>query len=704
CLIEGCSPKLAQEEFLAEEFLKGCSPKLALFIKERATKTLAEMADLADRYLEAQGTQSLGMKLRTNGHAANSCQEGSKGRSQASCCVAAEPTKKKEVVVQDGYVELKNGDRLPVVNSTIEEEETNLTNGVPVRTGRVGTRSVTVLRDTGCNTVVVRKNLISEEELTGFSKAVYLADGTVKMLPEARLLVRSPFFSGEVTALCMESPLYDIILGNMPGVRAAADPDPEWDAEPAAEESRPETDVRNGEPTVTAAVDTRLQKKTAEHKTTVPTPLRVLEVQEGAVTPETLMSEQQNDLSLRSCFQNVGKTLTGKKRKHSCVFMVRNGILFRSYGTSAGREVHQLVVPKKFRTTILKMAHDGILAGHQGAQKTINRVLEEFFWPGVGADVKRFVKSCDRCQRTTPKGKVPKMPLGSMPLIETPFQRVAVDIVGTISPTTERGNKYILTMVDYATRYPDAVALPNISTERVAEALVEMFIRTGVPRDVLSDCGSNFTSDVMKEVGRLLSMGQLFTTPYHPMGYGLVEKFNGTLKTMLKRTNIRGPLSVRKELWTNEALEEETKTTYEYVFELRNELEDTYQNKLLMQWKGLYPVVVQKGPLDYEVDLGHGIKVFHGNMLKKYEERAPDEVPAACTVVALEESEGEGGFPMLRLQSTETASDVVFAPGLASGCRKEAEALVQEYRAIFSDVPGRTDLIKCHLKLETDTP
>ncbi|XP_042147410.1 uncharacterized protein LOC121836549 [Ixodes scapularis] len=719
---------------LAEQFLKGCSPKLALFIRERTTKTLADMADLADRYLEAQGTQSLGMKVeekkptperprpvdkkRQTGHAANSCQEGSKGRSQASCCVAAEPTKKKEVVVQDGYMELKNGDRLPVVNSTIEKEETNLTNGVPVRTGR----------------------------------AVYLADGTVKMLPEARLLVRSPFFSGEVTALCMESPLYDIILGNIPGVRAAADPDPEWDALPAAEESRPETDVRNEEPTVTAAVETRLQKKAAEHKTTEPTPLRVSEVQEGAVTPETLKSEQQNDLSLRTCFQNVGKTMTGKKRKHSCVFVVRNEILFRSYRTSPGREVHQLVMPKKFRTTILKMAHDGILAGHQGAQKTINRVLEEFFWPGIGADVKRFVKSCDRCQRTTPKGKVAKMPLGSMPLIETPFQRVAIDIMGPISPTTKRGNKYILTMVNYATRYPDAVALPDISTERVAEALVEMFTRTGVPREVLSDRGSNFTSDVMKEVGRLLSMRQLFTTPYHPMGNGLVEKFNGTLKTMLKRMcqekpadwdrylapllfdyrevpqaslgfspfellygrNVRGPLSVLKELWTNEALEEETKTTYEYVFELRNKLEDTCKiaheelERASERYRRCFDRKARHSrterPPDYKVDLGHGIKVFHGNMLKKYEERAPDEVPAACTVVALEESEGEGGFPMLRSQSTETASDVVFAPGLASECRKEAEALVQEYRAIFSDVPGRTNLIKCYLKLETDKP
>lgn len=97
-----------------------------------------------------------------------------------------------------------------------------------------------------------------------------------------------------------------------------------------------------------------------------------------------------------------------------------------------------------------------------------------------------------------------RAPLGSMPTIDTPFQRVAVDIVGPIPPATSKGNRYILTMVDHATRYPDAVALADITTERVAEALVEMFTRTGVPRAILSDRGLNFCSEVMQEVGRLL--------------------------------------------------------------------------------------------------------------------------------------------------------------------------------------------------------
>ena len=93
----------------------------------------------------------------------------------------------------------------------------------------------------------------------------------------------------------------------------------------------------------------------------------------------------------------------------------------------------------------------------------------------------RFCKSCDICQRTIRKGRVTKEPLGKLPLIDTPFKRVAVDIVGPTEPRSDKKSRYILTMVDYATRYPEAVALPSIETEREAEALITMFTRVGIP-------------------------------------------------------------------------------------------------------------------------------------------------------------------------------------------------------------------------------
>ena len=130
---------------------------------------------------------------------------------------------------------------------------------------------------------------------------------------------------------------------------------------------------------------------------------------------------------------------------------------------------------------------------------------------------------------------------------------------------------------------------------------------------ILSDRGSQFTSELMRELGRLLSVNQLTTTPYHPMCNGLVERFNGTLKTMLKRMcaerprdwdryipallfayrevpqaslsfspfelmygrTVRGPLALIKTIWEEADADEEVKTTYEYVVDLRERLEQT---------------------------------------------------------------------------------------------------------------------------------
>ncbi|KAL5020579.1 hypothetical protein ScPMuIL_003471, partial [Solemya velum] len=131
----------------------------------------------------------------------------------------------------------------------------------------------------------------------------------------------------------------------------------------------------------------------------------------------------------------------------------------------------------------------------------------------------------------------------------------------------------------------------------------DMFSRIGVPREILSDQGSQFTSDLMKEIYRLLSLKQLTSSVYHPICNGLVEKWNGTLKQILKRLcaekpkdwdrylsavlfayrevpqeslgfspfemlygrTVRGPMMILKELWSKTVPEDEIKTTYQYV-------------------------------------------------------------------------------------------------------------------------------------------
>ena len=119
-------------------------------------------------------------------------------------------------------------------------------------------------------------------------------------------------------------------------------------------------------------------------------------------------------------------------------------------------------------------------------------------------------------------------------MVGEPFKRIAIDIVGPL-PRTSRGNCFILVLSDYATRYPEALLMRTITAVRVAEALVEIFARHGIPEEILTDQGKNFTSALLGELYKLIGTKALRTTPYHPQTDGLVERFNRTLKSMLRR-------------------------------------------------------------------------------------------------------------------------------------------------------------------------
>ena len=474
----------------------------------------------------------------------------------------------------------------------------------------------------------------------------------------------------------MNNPLYDLIIGNIPGV------------------------VDNVKPLPTETVQAVVTRNMAQRQKQPQKPLKVMDSVSSELNGSSFGQMQLEDGSLQKVRDRVVDDNTEFDRdKEKERFFKKKDVLYRKIMNSLGQEITQLVVPITLRDKVMSMAHDCLMSGHQGINRTGERVQGNFWWPGVMADVTRYCKSCDICQRTLSKGRIPRVPMGSMPLIETPFQRVAVDLIGPIIPATENGHRYILTLIDYATRYPEAVALKGIQTETVAEALVEMFSRLGVPREILSDQGSQFVSSIMKEVSRLLSIQQLITTPYHPICNGLVERFNGTLKSMLKKMcaekpkdwdryiapllfayrevrqesldfspfellygrTVRGPMAILRELWSQEELEPEVKTTYQYVVDLQNRIEQTCElarnelakahdrqkrlydkksvnrkfkpgskvlvlrptsnNKLLMQWHGPFKVLSETRCNNYKIQIGNKTRTYHTNMLKEYLER-----------------------------------------------------------------------------------
>ena len=312
--------------------------------------------------------------------------------------------------------------------------------------GMLGKETVEVLRDTGYSGVIVKKILIPEEAYTGRNQTQVMVDCTSRVLPEAKVSVDTPYYKGEVLALCLENPLVDLIVGNIPGARERTDPDINW--------------------VPTLAVQTRAQSRQLHQSETLKTP----EIISQGIIPAQICNAQKEDLSLKKI-----KTMCDSYEvRGKASFFKKNDLLYRKFSSpnvELGRIFVQLIVPHKM---VMKLAHESIMAGHLAIKRTIQKVLSEFFWPGIACDIKRFCQSCDICQRTILKGKIIKAPLGKIPRIDVPFRRVAMDLVGPLEPRMHSKNRYILTLVDYATRYPEAVPLSSIDTESVAEALVSI--------------------------------------------------------------------------------------------------------------------------------------------------------------------------------------------------------------------------------------
>ena len=242
---------------------------------------------------------------------------------------------------------------------------------------------------------------------------------------------------------------------------------------------------------------------------------------------EELMRWQKSDPTLNKIRAMVSQGRGGYEE--------HDGILYRNFQPHMGEEatyILQLVLPKQYRKKVLEVAHDIPLAGHLGRKKTLNRILQRLFWPGITNDVRQYCRSCPACQKVATKEH--KVCLQPMPIVDEPFSRVAMDMIGPLD-RSKNGNRYVLVLCDYAARYPEVVPLKNVDAETTSEAIAEVFTRFGIPKEVLTDQGSNFMSELLGEVFKLLDISHIKTSPYHPQTDGLVERFNGTLKMMLRK-------------------------------------------------------------------------------------------------------------------------------------------------------------------------
>ena len=752
---------------IKDQILSNCPHDMRVFLKERDFENSCKLAEAADRFRNAHDMVKRGKK--------SSFTPSSKGKSESQkadtshlVCHGCGETGHIRPKCPKNPRNFKSVNAQPSKVQFVFESDRKPDNSRVDPNGKVFDRPAEIVLDNGCNTILVHEKLIPDNFKKGITQDVYDFLGIKHVFPAVRCHIKSKFFSGWVNAIAAPLKFADVLLGSVPGV------------------TEPEQDIGNLESSEKVMnVQTRMGK---ERESMSCEPLSCPDISELDVGMNDFIKDQNDCQSLENVREKARKGMEVRVKNRIVKFVKIDGLIYRVCIQSKSKtEIgsKQLVVPEKHRARILHLAHDSIFSGHFSHRKTEDKVFRNFYWPGAGADIVRYCRSCVICQRVSPKGKVAKVPMKQMPIISEPFSRIGIDLIGPIIPVSNRGHKYVLTLIDYATRFPEAVPLKNIDTLTIAESLVEIFSRVGVPKEIVSDNGQQFKSNLMSEIHRLLNIKAIYTSPYHACTNGAVERLNGVLKAMIKKLcadhpkdwdrfipavlfsyreipndslkfspfellygrNVRGPLNILQELWTNNSLDSEQKTTYQYVLDLRSRLEETARlaasnaltsstkykdyydrktkprkfnvgekvllllpaksNKLEMQWQGPYVVEECRGNgVDYVIKVRGRLKLFHINMLKKFYEREPEKKSVKVVQsVIVDDTKPVGNTDIVFLESRiDQLQNINICQELEDTKKNDLSSLFQKYPDVFSSVPGKTSSIEHVIRLTTDVP
>uniref|UniRef100_A0A3P9JTM2 Gypsy retrotransposon integrase-like protein 1 n=1 Tax=Oryzias latipes TaxID=8090 RepID=A0A3P9JTM2_ORYLA len=250
----------------------------------------------------------------------------------------------------------------------------------------------------------------------------------------------------------------------------------------------------------------------------------------SADLPTTLMDikkEQENDPEVLSLGAQAGQ----KRTLDGIQFLFIQGLLYRHTPVKEGGDKYQLVIPRSRTDTFLNYYHNNALSGHLGRLKTLLKLLEVAWWPTVRKDVWTYIKCCSVCQAYKPDNKKLAGLLQST-TSEEPWEKVGIDFMGPF-PRSKKGNIFLLVVIDYFSKWVELFPLKDSKTHRVIAILKdEIFTRYGVPKELISDRGPQFTGREMKNFCGCWGVNHKFTTSYHPQA-NLTERSNRTIKTMI---------------------------------------------------------------------------------------------------------------------------------------------------------------------------
>ena len=261
-----------------------------------------------------------------------------------------------------------------------------------------------------------------------------------------------------------------------------------------------------------------------------------------AWTIEELLKEQGKDILLKPVIEFINQPTEINRMKVDPniknledYFIDNSGILFVRLNDKKAelRESEELVViPHSLQQIAISIIHNTVIGGHAAAERTLFAVRRRFFWRHMYAAIKKFCDGCKTCQVN--KGRAhPKQMLRKFPVPDKCFETVSTDLIGPL-PVTSNGNRYILVITCFLSRYCVVKALPDKSANVVAHGLWEVFCEHCCPSILYSDSGAEFRNSVLKEMVHNFRVRHVRVAVQHPASNGLTERKNSAILMALK--------------------------------------------------------------------------------------------------------------------------------------------------------------------------
>eukprot|EP00253_Pinus_taeda_P009426 PITA_09426 len=193
--------------------------------------------------------------------------------------------------------------------------------------------------------------------------------------------------------------------------------------------------------------------------------------------------------------------------------------------------------------------HDGPAGGHYAGDATAHKILRiGYYWPTLFKDSHNYVRKCQVCQTTAGRQKKPSLPLQPVN-IEQPFSQWGLDIIGEILPHSSKQHRYILTAIDYFTKWVEAIPLKTANAEYIIEFIDQFIItRFGLPSALMFDNASYFSGNAMTEFALKRGFKLKYSSNYYPQGNGLAKSTNKNLIRIIKRTVDQNHKNLHKSL------------------------------------------------------------------------------------------------------------------------------------------------------------